>query len=1379
MSSCITEIAAKFTVKINKQYDTTMMDQLCNIRSYLTIAVLIIAILIALFLQSPNQDQLVVHHAKDNTLYINSRGISLLDQRQLHEAEMKQAPQVTEHVSEQNEEIIREMIHKLDDTKVQVNFEDVYRLNQNFSELQQIIQIQEVSITVTNRQQHYYQLKNSESLMLSETPDQVAPLIIQMHNFTKKVWNKEEWYSNPFFAFEGGYQMCLKVLAAGYGDGEGTHVSVFLHLMKGPHDDKLEQSGHWPLRGTFTIDLLNQLHDYTHMIQFHHHLCAECTNRVLEGFMAKAGHSIPQFISHDTLNRGDSGYYKSDSLVFRVSYEDIEPPYRVAPVTFKFTHFFQWLKSEEVWYSSPFFTFEEGYQMCLKVFAAGYDDGKGTHVSVYLFLMKGPHDDKLEQSGHWPLRGTFTIELLNQLNDSNHYGRMLQFHYNFCSQCTMRLLDEGVACTGCGYTQFISHDVLLHTNDYYRNDSFIFRISYEHMEPLYQITPVDFKLSKFSQWLKNKEEWYSSPFFAFEGGYQMCLKVFAAGYGDGEGTHVSVYLFLMKGPHDDKLEQSGHWPLRGTFTIKLLNQLNDSDHYSRIVQFLYSCSEYSIRVLEEVMACQGCGYAQFISHDTLFQHSNGSHYKNDFLIFKISYEHMEPPYRITPVNFKLSKFSQWLKSKEQWYSSPFYAFEEGYQMCLTVYAAGNGIGTHVSVYLYLMKGPHDDKLEQSGHWPLRGTFTIELLNQLNDSDHYSRMVQFHHHLCTECTNRVLEGTMASSGYGKQQFISHDALDHSDNGYYKSDSLIFRVSYEDIEQPYQVAPITFKVTHFSQWLQSEEVWYSSPFFAFEEGYQMHLKVYPVDESTGTHVSVYLDLTKGPHDDKLEQSGNWPLRGTFTIELLNQLNDSDHYSRMVQFHHHRCSECTDRVLEEVMAYSGRGESQFISHDALLHNNYYKNDSLIFRISYEDVEPPHQLSPATFKLSKLSQWLKNKEEWYSSPFFAFEGGYQMCLKVYAAGSGIGKGTRVSVYLFLMKGPHDDELEQSGHWPLRGTFTIELLNQLNDSDHYGRMVQFHHHRCSECTDRVLEEVMAYSGRGESQFISHDALLHNNYYKNDSLIFRISYEDVEPPHQLSPATFKLSKLSQWLKNKEEWYSSPFFAFEGGYQMCLKVYAAGSGIGKGTHVSVYLFLMKGPHDDKLEQSGHWPLRGTFTIELLNKLNDGGHYSHTEQFHHHMCTECTNRVLEGTMASNGRGQPQLMSHDTLNRGDSDYYKSDSLIFRVSYEDIEPPYQVAPVTFKFTHFSQWLKSEEVWYSSPFFAFEEGYQMHLHVYSADKHKGTHVSVYLDLTKGLHDDKLEQSGNWPLRGTYYSTNSMIVIISVPWYNSITIGAVSVLIEF
>ena len=820
--------------------------------------------------------------------------------------------------------------------------------------------------------------------------------------------------------------------------------------------------------------------------------------------------------------------------------------------------------------------------------------------------------------------------------------------------------------------------------------------------------------------------------------------------------YLSTYVDLTKGLYDDTLEQSGHWPLRGTFTIELLNQLNDSDHYSRIVQFHYhQCSECTTRVLEEVMAYSGRGYAYFISHDALLNNSNNGYYRNDSLIFRISYEDMEPPYQIVPTAFKLSKFSQWLKDKEEWYSSPFFAFEKGYQMCLKVYAAGNSIGkgTHVSVYLYLMKGPHDDKLEQSDHWPLRGTFTIVLLNQLNDSDHYCHTEQFHHHLCIECTNRVLEGVMANSGRGQPQLISYDSL--SDNGYYKSDSLVFRIFYEDIDPPYQIAPVTFKFTHFSQWLKSKEVWYSGPFFAFDEGYQMHLKVYPADKTEGTHVSVYLDLTKGPHDDKLEQSGHWPLRGTFTIELLNQLNDSDHYSRMVQFHYHQCSECTTRVLEEVMAYSGRGYAYFISHDALLHhsnNGYYRNDSLIFRIPYEDMEPPYQITPIAFKLSKFSQWLKNRKEWYSSPFFTFEKGYQMYLKVYAAGNSIGKGTHVSVYLYLMKGPHDDKLEQSGYWPLRGTFTIELLNQLNDSDHYRHTEQFHHHLCIECTSRVLKGVMANSGRGQPLLISHDTLLRhidNGYYKSDSLVFRISYEDTEPPYQVAPVTFQVTHFSQWLKSKEVWYSGPFFAFDEGYQMHLKVYAADE--SKGTHVSVYLDLTKGLYDDTLEQSDHWPLRGTFTIELLNQLNDSDHYSRMVQLHHHFCSQCTNRVLENIMAYSGRGEPQFISHDALlHHSKNDYYRNDSLMFRISYEDVETPYQVAPVTFKLSKFSQWAKSKEVWLSSPFFAFKEGYQMFLSVKADGYDEGTHVSVFLYLMKGPHDDKLEQSGHWPLIGTF-----------------------------
>ena len=216
------------------------------------------------------------------------------------------------------------------------------------------------SAIVNQQQYYYYKLSSSVwstklwfSWLISKVPNYnpVAPAILKMFGLAKKVNNKEAWYSSPFLTFEGGYQMCLRVDAAGYDCGEGTHVSVYLYLMKGSHDDKLEQSGHWPLRGTFTIELLNQKIDYDHysrMVQLHPHLCSKCTNRVLDGMMANSGRGRPQFISHDILVHSDNGYLVSDSLTFRISYKDTGPPYQVAPVTFELTHFSTWLESKEV-----------------------------------------------------------------------------------------------------------------------------------------------------------------------------------------------------------------------------------------------------------------------------------------------------------------------------------------------------------------------------------------------------------------------------------------------------------------------------------------------------------------------------------------------------------------------------------------------------------------------------------------------------------------------------------------------------------------------------------------------------------------------------------------------------------------------------------------------------------------------------------------------------------------------------------------------------------------------------------------------------------------------------------------------------------------------
>ena len=90
------------------------------------------------------------------------------------------------------------------------------------------------------------------------------------------------------------------------------------------------------------------------------------------------------------------------------------------------------------------------------------------------------------------------------------------------------------------------------------------------------------------------------------------------------------------------------------------------------------------------------------------------------------------------------------------------------------------------------------------------------------------------------------------------------------------------------------------------------------------------------------------------------------------------------------------------------------------------------------------------------------------------------------------------------LLKGPYDDELEQSGYWPLRGKFSITLFNQYSENDHYAP------------TDpsAIANQVDRIHTKGEisfieviSKLISHDALFQrNSYLKDDSIHLRISF---------------------------------------------------------------------------------------------------------------------------------------------------------------------------------------------------------------------------------------------------------------------------------
>ena len=109
--------------------------------------------------------------------------------------------------------------------------------------------------------------------------------------------------------------------------------------------------------------------------------------------------------------------------------------------------------------------------------------------------------------------------------------------------------------------------------------------------------------------------------------YNMALLVYANGSGDAEGTHVSVFAKILRGRYDAQLK----WPLVGDITFKLLNQLEDKNHYQKTVQ---------LTAEKNMQAGSDWGYPTFICHTKLGYNKdrNTQYLKDDTLYFRMSVE---------------------------------------------------------------------------------------------------------------------------------------------------------------------------------------------------------------------------------------------------------------------------------------------------------------------------------------------------------------------------------------------------------------------------------------------------------------------------------------------------------------------------------------------------------------------------------------------------------------------------------------------------------------------------------------------------------------------------------------------------------------------
>jgi len=71
-------------------------------------------------------------------------------------------------------------------------------------------------------------------------------------------------------------------------------------------------------------------------------------------------------------------------------------------------------------------------------------------------------------------------------------------------------------------------------------------------------------------------------------------------------------------------------------------------------------------------------------------------------------------------------------------------------------------------------------------------------------------------------------------------------------------------------------------------------------------------------------------------------------------------------------------------------------------------------------------------------------------------------------------------------------------------------------------------------------------------------------------------------------------------KRKTYILSPPFFSGPRGYKMCIRVYLNGDGQGKGTHLSVFFTILKGPYDALLP----WPFKQIVHLSALSQIGSG-------------------------------------------------------------------------------------------------------------------------------------------------------------------------------
>ena len=145
------------------------------------------------------------------------------------------------------------------------------------------------------------------------------------------------------------------------------------------------------------------------------------------------------------------------------------------------------------------------------------------------------------------------------------------------------------------------------------------------------------------------------------------------------------------------------------------------------------------------------------------------------------------------------------------------------------------------------------------------------------------------------------------------------------------------------------------------------------------------------------------------------------------------------------------------------------------------------------------------------------------------------------------------------------------------------------------------------------------------------------------------------------PCLFTMTNYEKTAVAKQEWFSPPFYSERGSYKFCLGVHPNGMETGKGTHISLNVYIMKGESDEHLK----WPFYGEIQIQLVNWRDNTNHKDGTVVFDERAKVAGVSKKVTTDRATKGRGFPQYLAHgDLINTAKNiEYLRNDTLCFRV--------------------------------------------------------------------------------------------------------------------